>query len=105
MQIDFMQALDKGFTVVFGLCVLFYFPKLIKVWTGFNLSIQENTAATRHVGEMVRDSAAHSKTLLEELKDLKYRLEKHDENAHDVKGTQAEIMKVLEEIKKEIASR
>ncbi len=105
MRIDIMQALDKGFTVVFGLFVLLYFPKLIKVWTGFNASIQENTLATRQISEMVRDNSEQSKSVLDELKELKYRLEKHDENAHDVKGTQAEIMKVLEEIRKEIASR
>ncbi len=102
------QILDYGFPTFFGVATVMFIwtlikqlPKLIQVWTDFNMAIVDNSKATRSLTEVTK---ANDKSILEEFKKIKKRLECHDLNMEDLKANQSEILTILNEIRRELTN-
>lgn len=92
----------QGFAIIFGVGVLWAFykfaPKFLAVWADFIKATSENTIELRSMNREVVRSGEQSKSVLEELRVLKQRLDVHSADATEIKENQEKILELLNEM-------
>lgn len=100
-----LNLLEYGFPTFFSVIIIYliykgstHIPTILQAWAKFIEALNKNTWATEKSVDVIEKNVAQTRSILDELKDVKRKLDSHENCAESLKVNQKEILTLLNEI-------
>ncbi len=102
----FTKIADYGLSATIIALLFFmiwkFLPQFIEVQKNLSVSIFKFSESVEENTKITRKQYEKTFSIVDELKEVKLRLERHEDNAHEIKECQDEILRLLTEMKNKL---